>query len=59
MIILFCCAQVKLCNGKVVHVEACKKGFFSVGRHRILCHNLVDLLRQLSRPFDNVSGTSI
>ncbi|CAN1793893.1 Protein REDUCED CHLOROPLAST COVERAGE 1 [Linum perenne] len=45
--------DVKLCNGKLVHVEACKKGFFSVGKQRILCHNLVDLLRQLSRAFDN------
>jgi len=48
--------QVKVCNGKVVHVEACRKGFYSVGKQRILCHNLVDLLRQLSRAFDNVSS---
>lgn len=46
--------KVKLCNGKIVHVEACRKGFYSVGKQRILCHNLVDLLRQLSRAFDNV-----
>ena len=52
------CDQVKLCNGKVVHVEACRKGFYSVGKQRILCHNLVDLLRQLSRAFDNVSVPS-
>ncbi|KAK4266996.1 hypothetical protein QN277_023845 [Acacia crassicarpa] len=45
--------DVKLCNGKVIHVEACRKGFYSVGKQRILCHNLVDLLRQLSRAFDN------
>ncbi|KAF7826179.1 protein TSS-like [Senna tora] len=45
--------DVKLCNGKVVHVEACRKGFYSVGKQRILSHNLVDLLRQLSRAFDN------
>ncbi|XP_044501218.1 protein TSS-like isoform X2 [Mangifera indica] len=45
--------DVKLCNGKLVHVEACKKGFYSAGKHRLLCHNLVDLLRQLSRAFDN------
>ncbi|KAK7349427.1 hypothetical protein VNO77_06787 [Canavalia gladiata] len=45
--------DVKLCNGKVVHVEACRKGFYSVGKHRVLCHNLVDLLRQHSRAFDN------
>ncbi|XVE73715.1 hypothetical protein DITRI_Ditri11bG0140900 [Diplodiscus trichospermus] len=45
--------EVKLCNGKLVHVEACRRGFYSVGKQRILCHNLVDLLRQLSRAFDN------
>ncbi|XP_057454810.1 protein REDUCED CHLOROPLAST COVERAGE 1 isoform X3 [Lotus japonicus] len=45
--------DVKLCNGKVVHVEACRKGFYSIGKQRILCHNLVDLLRQLSRAFDH------
>ncbi|GMI75932.1 FLOURY ENDOSPERM LIKE 2, REDUCED CHLOROPLAST COVERAGE [Hibiscus trionum] len=44
--------DVKLCNGKLVHVEACRKGFYSVGKQRILCHNLVDLLRQLSKAFD-------
>ncbi|KAL5719169.1 hypothetical protein ACHQM5_011986 [Ranunculus cassubicifolius] len=44
--------EAKLCNGKVVHIEACKKGFYSIGKHRILCHNLVDLLRQISRAFD-------
>lgn len=46
--------QVKLCNGKLANIEACRKGFYSVGKQRILCHNLVDLLRQLSRAFDNV-----
>ncbi|XAR62965.1 hypothetical protein NMG60_11022724 [Bertholletia excelsa] len=45
--------EVKLSNGKLVLVEACRKGFYSVGKQRILCHNLVDLLRQLSRSFDN------
>ncbi|TYH38821.1 hypothetical protein ES332_D12G136400v1 [Gossypium tomentosum] len=45
--------EVKLCNGKLVHVEACRKGFYSVGKQQILCRNLVDLLRQLSRAFDN------
>ena len=49
---------MKLCNGKLVQVEACRKGFYNVGKQRILCHNLVDLLRQLSRAFDNVSFTS-
>ncbi|PKI76684.1 hypothetical protein CRG98_002993, partial [Punica granatum] len=45
--------DVKLCNGKLVHVEACKKGFYNVGKQRFLCHNLVDLLRHNSRAFDN------
>ncbi|GMH21746.1 hypothetical protein Nepgr_023588 [Nepenthes gracilis] len=44
--------NVKLCNGKLVLVEACRRGFLSFGKHRILTHNLVDLLRQLSRAFD-------
>ncbi|KAF8412116.1 hypothetical protein HHK36_000072 [Tetracentron sinense] len=45
--------EVKVCNGKLVIVEACRKGFYSVGKQRLLSHNLVDLLRQLSRAFDN------
>ncbi|XP_040381956.1 protein TSS [Oryza brachyantha] len=45
--------EAKLCNGKFVVVEARKKGFFSLGKQRVLCHNLVDLLRHLSRAFDN------
>ncbi|MCE3216088.1 hypothetical protein HAX54_004796 [Datura stramonium] len=45
--------EVKLCNGKLVFIEACRKGFYYIGKHGILCHNLVDLLRQLSRAFDN------
>ncbi|XP_068644320.1 protein REDUCED CHLOROPLAST COVERAGE 1-like [Aristolochia californica] len=45
--------EVKLCNGKLVVVEACNKGFYSLGKQQILCHNLVDLLRRLSRAFDN------
>ncbi|XP_010321505.2 protein REDUCED CHLOROPLAST COVERAGE 1 isoform X2 [Solanum lycopersicum] len=45
--------EVKLFNGKLVSVEACRKGFHNTGKHGILCHNLVDLLRQLSRAFDN------
>ncbi|CAJ1961296.1 unnamed protein product [Sphenostylis stenocarpa] len=44
--------DVKLCNGKVVHVEACRKGFYSIGKQKIFSHNLVDLLRRLSRAFD-------
>ncbi|KAI3711468.1 hypothetical protein L2E82_41577 [Cichorium intybus] len=45
--------EVKLCHGKPVHIEVCRKGFWSIGKQRILCHNLVDLLRRLSRAFDN------
>ncbi|KAL3651496.1 hypothetical protein CASFOL_004498 [Castilleja foliolosa] len=43
--------EVKLCNGKLVLVEASRKGFYSTGKH-FLYHNLVDVLRQLSRVFD-------
>ncbi|ESQ36763.1 hypothetical protein EUTSA_v10006538mg [Eutrema salsugineum] len=45
--------DVKLCNGKLIQIEGCRKGFYSVGKQRIICHNLVDLLRQISRAFDN------
>ncbi|KAI3741379.1 hypothetical protein L1987_59051 [Smallanthus sonchifolius] len=45
--------EVKLCHGKPVHVEVCRNGFWSNGKQRILCHNLVDLLQRLSRAFDN------
>ncbi|VAH64196.1 unnamed protein product [Triticum turgidum subsp. durum] len=45
--------EAKLSNGKFVIVEARRKGFFSFGKQRVLCHNLVDLLRHLSRAFDN------
>ncbi|XP_047335433.1 protein REDUCED CHLOROPLAST COVERAGE 1-like [Impatiens glandulifera] len=45
--------EVKLCNGKMTFIEVRRKGFYSVGKKRILCHNLVDLLRQISRAFDN------
>lgn len=47
--------QAKLCSGKFVIVEARKRGFYSLGKQRVLCHNLVDLLRHLTRAFDNVS----
>ncbi|XP_077227118.1 tetratricopeptide repeat (TPR)-like superfamily protein [Tasmannia lanceolata] len=45
--------EAKLCNGKMVAIEACSKGFYSVGKQRVLCHNLINLLRQLSRAFDH------
>lgn len=47
--------EVKLCNGKLVTVEARKRGFYSVGKQRMLCHDLVGLLRRLSRAFDHVN----
>ncbi|XP_062190047.1 protein REDUCED CHLOROPLAST COVERAGE 1 isoform X2 [Phragmites australis] len=46
--------EAKLCSGKFVVVEARRKGFFSLGKQRVLCQNLIDLLRHLSRAFDNV-----
>ncbi|KAL4562617.1 hypothetical protein LXL04_026645 [Taraxacum kok-saghyz] len=45
--------EVKLCHGKPVLIEVSRKGFWSIGKQRILCHNLVDLLRRISRAFDN------
>ncbi|XP_057778635.1 protein REDUCED CHLOROPLAST COVERAGE 1 [Salvia miltiorrhiza] len=45
--------EVKLCNGKLVLIEASRKGFYGTGKQQFFCHNLVDLLRQLSRAFDN------
>ncbi|CAI9292085.1 unnamed protein product [Lactuca saligna] len=45
--------EVKLCHGKPAHIEVYRKGFCSIGKQRILCHNLVDLLRRLSRAFEN------
>ncbi|EPS62982.1 hypothetical protein M569_11806, partial [Genlisea aurea] len=45
--------EVKLCNGKLISVEASRRGFYCTGKQQILCHNLVDLLRQLSRAFDD------
>ncbi|KAJ4952098.1 hypothetical protein NE237_028930 [Protea cynaroides] len=45
--------EVKLSNGKLVLVEVRNIGFYTVGKQRLLSHSLVDLLRQLSRAFDN------
>ncbi|KAG6393180.1 hypothetical protein SASPL_147416 [Salvia splendens] len=45
--------EVKLCNGKLIFIEASRKGFYGTGKQQFFCHNLVDLLRQLSRAFDN------
>lgn len=51
--------QVKLCNGKLILIEASRKGFYGTGKQQFFCHNLVDLLRQLSRAFDNVSSLTL
>ncbi|KAJ4818284.1 Tetratricopeptide repeat (TPR)-like superfamily protein [Rhynchospora pubera] len=45
--------EAKLSGGKFVIVEARKRGFYSLGKQRVLCHNLVDLFRHLTRAFDN------
>ncbi|KAK7294066.1 hypothetical protein RJT34_16949 [Clitoria ternatea] len=45
--------QVKICNGKVIEVVASEKGFYTVGKHSLQSHTLVDLLQQLSRGFSN------
>lgn len=45
--------DVKLCNGKLVTVTACTKGFYSVGKQLVESHALVNLLQQLSRAFAN------
>ncbi|KAL1536010.1 protein REDUCED CHLOROPLAST COVERAGE 1-like [Salvia divinorum] len=45
--------EVKLCNGKLFFIETSRKGFYGTGKQQFFCHNLVGLLRQLSRAFDN------
>ena len=49
------CVQVKVCNGKLLHVVASVKGFYLVGKPHNVSHSLVDLLQQLSNAFANVS----
>ncbi|GMH27900.1 hypothetical protein Nepgr_029743 [Nepenthes gracilis] len=44
--------MVQLCYAKLLLVNTPRRGFISFGRHRILKHNLVDLLRQHSHTFD-------
>ncbi|CAH9075729.1 unnamed protein product [Cuscuta epithymum] len=43
--------QVKICNGKLLHVAASKTGFYPLGKPLIRAHSLVDLLQQLSQAF--------
>ena len=52
----FICAQVKVCNGKLLQVVASVKGFYLVGKPHNVSHSLVDLLQQLSNAFANVSN---
>ena len=49
------CVQVKVCNGKLLHVVASVKGFYLAGKPHNVSHSLVDLLQQLSNAFANVS----
>ena len=51
----FICVQVKVCNGKLLHVVASVKGFYLAGKPHNVSHSLVDLLQQLSNAFANVS----
>ncbi|KAK1323542.1 hypothetical protein QJS10_CPA02g00211 [Acorus calamus] len=45
--------EVKICNGKVLHVVASVNGFYTTGKQCIQSHSLVDLLQQLSSAFAN------
>ncbi|CAM6035680.1 unnamed protein product [Sphagnum compactum] len=42
---------VKLCNGKLVTITACEKGFYSSSRPSIHSHSLVTLISRLSKAF--------
>ncbi|CAK9197344.1 unnamed protein product [Sphagnum troendelagicum] len=42
---------VKLCNGKLITITACEKGFYSSSRPSIHSHSLVTLLSRLSKAF--------
>ncbi|CAH8314549.1 unnamed protein product [Eruca vesicaria subsp. sativa] len=44
--------DVKVSSGKPITVVASRKGFFPAGKQQLLCHSLVELLQQISRPFD-------
>ncbi|XP_062226922.1 protein REDUCED CHLOROPLAST COVERAGE 3-like [Phragmites australis] len=45
--------EVKVCNGKLLHVVASVKGFYLVGKPHTVSRSLVDLLQQLSNAFAN------
>ncbi|KAG2263037.1 hypothetical protein Bca52824_070116 [Brassica carinata] len=44
--------DVKVSSGKPVTVVASRTGFYPAGKQQLLCHSLVELLQQISRPFD-------
>ncbi|CAN1165297.1 Protein REDUCED CHLOROPLAST COVERAGE 2 [Linum perenne] len=44
--------DVRVCNGKPMTIVTSKKGFYPAGKQVLLCHSLVSLLQQISRPFD-------
>ncbi|KAJ8767706.1 hypothetical protein K2173_020646 [Erythroxylum novogranatense] len=45
--------DVKVCSGKPTTIVASRKGFYPAGKRVLLCHSLVALLQQISRPFDS------
>ncbi|OMO54386.1 hypothetical protein CCACVL1_27818 [Corchorus capsularis] len=45
--------QIKICNGKLIQVNASVKGFYTVGKHFFQSHTLLDLLQNLSQAFAN------
>ncbi|XP_066344669.1 protein REDUCED CHLOROPLAST COVERAGE 3-like [Miscanthus floridulus] len=45
--------EVKVCNGKLLHIVASVKGFYLAGKRHNVSHSLVDLLQQLSNAFAN------
>ncbi|CAI0422468.1 unnamed protein product [Linum tenue] len=47
--------QIKISNGKQLHVVASVKGFYVAGKQFSQSHSLVDLLQNLSQAFANVS----
>ncbi|KAJ4880458.1 Tetratricopeptide repeat (TPR)-like superfamily protein [Raphanus sativus] len=44
--------DVKVSSGKPITVVASRGGFFPAGKQQLLCNSLVELLQQISRPFD-------
>jgi hypothetical protein len=50
---------VKLCNGKLITITACEKGFYSSSRPSIHSHSLVTLLSRLSKAFADVCVPSL